>query len=84
MKPHERRVEANYLACCSSAEAYGWLERHAPRTGPKQEQNRWYDDKLLEYILCRRCNSLIDLALARFARTPRTHSKGIPPGRSWD
>ncbi len=81
MKPHERRVEAAYLAHCSPDEAYRWLERHAPRSD-EDLMRGWYDDKLLEYILCSRRDPLIDLALARYGRTPLVIRKVFRRGGS--
>jgi len=82
MKPHERRIEATYLAYCSPDEAYGWLERHGPQSDKISTRHRAFEDKLLEYILCSRREPLIDLALARYAHTPSIIRKVFRRGGS--
>jgi hypothetical protein len=70
MKSHEKRIEATYLSKCTPQAAYDWLFER--RTKDVYGYCQSYD-ATLEYILLRRNEPLIDLAIARFGHS----SKGI-------
>lgn len=70
MKSHEKRIEATYLSKCTPQAAYDWLFER--RTKDVYGYCESYD-ATLEYILLRRNEALIDLAIARFGHS----SKGI-------
>lgn len=62
-------VNAGYLATCAPADAYRWLEARAPQTldAAQTAGFRDHEQRLQEYVLLRRNDPHINLALARFA-----------------
>ena len=70
MKSYEKRIEATYLSKCTPQAAYDWLfERRIKDVYGYCESH----DATLEYILLRRNEPLIDLAIAKFGHS----NKGI-------
>jgi len=73
---YQKRITATFLKHCSQDKAYEWLSANSKSLGrleggfshkygePARER------KVLEYLLLRRKNPLIDLGLAQFACTP--------------
>ena len=71
MDRNQQRIEATFLTQCSPQAAYDWLFEH-----------RYIDDdvppwlfdfsKILEYLLVRRDDLLIDLGIARFGHSSKT------------
>ena len=68
MALYQKRIEATYLSHCTSQAAYDWLADHQ---SPPGELASLFEDHptVLEYLLLRRKDPLIDLGLARFARS---------------
>lgn len=62
-------IDAGYLATCAPADAYQWLEERAPKTVDAAQTASFSDreQRLQEYVLFRRNDPHINLALARFA-----------------
>lgn len=62
-------IDAGYLATCAPADAYQWLEARAPKTvdAARTAGFRGREQRLQEYVLFRRNDPHINLALARFA-----------------
>lgn len=77
MRKDEIRIEAGYLRHCAPQAAYDWLVEHlppAPSPGcprPRRHLDVTDGRKLLEYLLFRRRDRLIDLGLARFGEIAR-------------
>lgn len=71
MERYQQRIEAAFLAQCSSQAAYDWLyeRRH---TGDKEPPWLTEAPKVLEYLLVRRKHPLIDLGIARFGHSKET------------
>lgn len=67
----EEKVQAEYLARCSSQAAYEWLQVRAPKTLAEFRNAKSERLDLAEYILLCRNDRLIDLGLAKFAHTER-------------
>ena len=70
----EQKVHAGYLAHCSAQAAYDWLRDRAPKSSAESREIRNLFSSLPdleEYVLLRRQEPLIDLGLARYARTSR-------------
>jgi hypothetical protein len=66
MKSYEKRIEATYLSKCTPQAAYDWLfERRIKDVYGYCESH----DATLEYILLRRNEPLIDLAIAKFGHS---------------
>ena len=65
MNNYETRIEAAYLVRCSPQKAYDWLRDrgHKDVDGPTIFDT---NPKVLEYLLVRRNNPLIDLGIAQF------------------
>ncbi|MCJ7503011.1 MAG: hypothetical protein MUP80_08125, partial [Acidobacteriia bacterium] len=75
MSDYQKRITATFLQHCSPDKAYEWLSANwRPSEGARGGfSERWElerDRKVLEYLLLRRKNPLIDLGLAQFACTP--------------
>jgi len=68
MDRNQQRIDAAFLANCSSQAAYDWLyeRRH---TGDDRPSLLSEAPKVLEYLLARRKDPLIDLGIARFGRS---------------
>lgn len=68
MDRKEQRIEAAYLSGCDSQAAYSWLYERKHADG---EKSSFLEEapKVLEYLLVRRKDSLIDLAIARFGNS---------------
>lgn len=68
MDRHQKRIEAAYLVECSTQAAYDWLYEHRR---PEDEGQNLLDDVpgVLEYLLVRRNDPLIDLGIARFGQS---------------
>jgi len=68
MDRYQQRIEAAFLAQCSPQAAYDWL---FDRRYIGDEEPPWLLDapKVLEYLLVRRKNPLIDLGIARFGHS---------------
>jgi len=72
---YQKRITATFLKHCSQDKAYEWLSANSKLSeGLKEGFSRRYElereRKVLEYLLLRRKNPLIDLGLAQFACTP--------------
>ena len=66
MESHEKRIEAEYLSKCSPQAAYDWLyDRRIKDVYERCESC----DPTLEYLLLRRKDALIDLAIAKFGHS---------------
>ena len=66
MNKNQKRIEATFLVNCSPQAAYDWLfERRIKDVYGYCESH----DPTLEYLLLRRDNPLIDLAIARFGHS---------------
>jgi hypothetical protein len=71
MKAHEKRITATYLMQCSPDRAYDWLNQNCRgKLAYPYREELVEERKVLEYLLCRRKNSLVDLGLARYGYTP--------------
>lgn len=69
MDRHQQRIEAVFLTECSPQTAYDWLSKHSQID---DKSPSWIgDNELLEYLLVRRKNPLIDLGIARFGNSPK-------------
>ena len=87
MSDYKKLITATFLAHCSPDKAYKWLSENwkAPQG---QVFNFWErsklsrDRKILEYLLLRRKNSLIDLGLAQYGLTPYILRKVFARGRA--
>ena len=68
MDEHQKRIEAAYLVKCSAQAAYDWLNEHKR---PEDEKPSPFDNTpaVLEYLLVRRNDPLIDLGIARFGKS---------------
>ncbi len=68
MDRYQTRIEAAYLVECSSQAAYDWLHENRQ---PDGEEPPILDEfpKVIEYLLVRRNDSLIDLGIARFGKS---------------
>lgn len=71
MSDYQKRITATFLQHCSPDKAYEWLSTNwrspeGASGGRELERER----KVLEYLLLRRKNPLIDLGLAQFGCTP--------------
>jgi hypothetical protein len=72
---YQKRITATFLKHCSQDKAYEWLSTNSKLSeGLKEGFSRRHElereRKVLEYLLLRRKNPLIDLGLAQFACTP--------------
>jgi hypothetical protein len=72
---YQKRITATFLQHCSPDKAYEWLSTHwrSPEGASGGLAQRWElerERKVLEYLLLRRKNPLIDLGLAQFGCTP--------------
>ena len=75
MSDYEKRIAATFLKYCSPDKAYEWLSAKSVSTeGAKGSfSRRWEPErerKVLEYLLLRKKDPLIDLGLAQFGCTP--------------
>lgn len=68
MDEHQKRIEAAYLVRCSAQAAYDWLNE---RKHPEGEKPYSFENTpaVLEYLLARRNDPLIDLGVARFGKS---------------
>jgi hypothetical protein len=76
MKPHELRIDAAYVTNCSPEAAYDWLKQRANdihAAGNRRELLSTVGEQkaaaLLEWILLRRKQPLINLGIAQFGRS---------------
>lgn len=81
MDAHQKRVHAAYLAECSAQAAYDWLHEHRR---PENDAPGLLDDvpKVLEYLLTRRNDPLIDLGIAQFGKSIRAIKQVFERGNS--
>jgi hypothetical protein len=85
MDKYQQRIEAAYLAQCTAQAAYDWLDtrKHHENEMPPYVGPRYI--KVLEYILVRRLEALIDLGIARFGKSTqairRVYQRGTPGDR---
>lgn len=70
----EQKVHAAYMGMCPPSEAYAWLKSQAPSTAAEAKGGWWlgHPYRLSEYLLLRRKDPTIDLALAMYGRNPHT------------
>ncbi len=70
MNEHQKRIEAAYLVKCSAQTAYDWLNE---RKRPENDKPSPFDNTpaVLEYLLVRRNDPLIDLGIARFGKSTK-------------
>lgn len=68
----EQKAHAARMALCSPETAFEWLRSQAPSTTAEVQAGLWSDPVFLlsDYVLCRRSDPQIDLALARWSRVP--------------
>jgi hypothetical protein len=64
MHDSQKHIAAIFLKHCAPEKAYDWL---AERSRSGDESLRWSGDNVLEYLLLRRTDPLIDVGLAQFA-----------------
>lgn len=71
MDRYQQRIEAAFLTRCTPQAAYDWLfvRRY---TGDEKPPYRSETQKVLEYLLVRRNDPLIDLGIARFGHSGET------------
>lgn len=78
----EQKTHARHMALCSIETAYEWLRSQAPSNDAEARAGLWADPVYLlsDYVLYRRNDPLLDLALARWSRVPavvkRVHHRG--------
>ena len=79
MDRKEQRIEAAYLSSCDSQAAYNWLyeHRYAEDEKPSLLEEA---TAVLEYLLVRRKDSLIDLAIARYGNSTNAIRKAFKRG----
>jgi hypothetical protein len=65
MGGHEKHIEAAYLVRCSPQRAYDWLRDHGHK-GTEKPSHYGENSAVLEYLLVRRNDPLIDLGIAQF------------------
>lgn len=73
MRDYEKRITETFLSNCSPDKAYEWLSANAEALVGVGVSRLWdlkRERKVLEYLLMRRKNPLIDLGLAQFGCTP--------------
>lgn len=75
MRDYQKRITATLLKYCSPDKAYEWLSANSMSSvGAKGDLSRRWElereRKILEYLLLRRKEPLIDLGLAQFGCTP--------------
>ena len=75
MRDHQKRITATFLMHCSQDKAYEWLSNNlksleVSQGGFLHRYKEQSEHRVLEYLLLRRKNPLIDLGLAQFACTP--------------
>lgn len=68
MDRYQQRIEATFLNQCSPQAAYDWLFAHKYTTD-KGQPWLFKSPKVLEYLLVRRKNPLIDLGIAQFGHS---------------
>jgi hypothetical protein len=83
----EKRIAATFLSQCTPEKAYDWLTTNKISfTDLQKSASTKYtmieERKILEYILLRRKNQLIDLGLAQFGCTPTILRKVFERGTS--
>lgn len=69
----EQKAHAAHMSRCSPDTAYEWLRSQAPSAGGDAQSGMWEDPVYLlsDYVLYRRRDPMIDLALARWSRVPK-------------
>jgi len=84
MRNYEKRITATFLTHCSPDKAYQWLfENWRGKSSDFVERGELKDErKVLEYLLYRRRDSLIELGLARYGYTPLVLKKLFVRGRT--
>lgn len=75
MRDYEKRITATFLSTCSAQKAYEWLSEYskASTVSDVTVARVWglaRERRVLEYLLLRRKDKLIDLGLAQFSYTP--------------
>ena len=73
VRDYEKRMTAMFLSSCSAEKAYEWLSENSMRfadEGVFHQRTLIRERRVLEYLLLRRKDRLIDLGLAQFGGTP--------------